>query len=306
MTELTKKQKSFLNIFAWSLIILIIVYIILCQEWDTDSEIIGGPKYLYVQDNVIILTIVKSFEILEIEFKEPIDLSKKHNIYIIDNDKNTILKENEYKINSINSKLIRINILNNLFGKISIHLNLSGSEKGAFPKRTFIKEIKLDKKVIGLKTFYSDFLEQNQSNAYYYKSFDMQNISNFLAMQIGNTLLSVIIYSLSILFVFQLIIFIVTFIYRIFTLNQINTAEKAIMPFKYFDIVSRDYAITFGFLGTILSIWIALEVEGMDYSNFFQILATIKKAVFTSVLGLLIKFVYSIREFFTVEIVLKK
>ena len=71
---------------------------------------------------------------------------------------------------------------------------------------------------------------------------------------------------------FQLIIFVLTFIYRIFTLNQINLAEEAVIPLKYFDIVSRDYAITIGFLGTVLSIWIALEVEGMDYSNFFQIL----------------------------------
>jgi hypothetical protein len=305
MPELSDKEKSALSWIAWSLIILILVYIFICQKWDTDSGIIGGPKYLYIQDNVIILTILKSFEILEIEFKEDIELSDKHNIYLVTKDSKSIIEKDKYTITPLNKRIIKVSIPSNLSGKISIRLNLAAAEFGAFPKRILIKEVRLDKKIVGLKTFHSDYLDEAESNTNYYKSFDIQNISNFLAMHIGNTLLSVIIYLLGIIFVFQLIVFVLTFIYRIFTLNQIKLAEEAFVPLKYFDIVSRDYAITIGFLGTVLSIWIALEVEGMDYSNFFQILNIIKKAVFTSVLGLLIKFIFSIREFFTKEVVFK-
>ena len=56
VSEFSNKQKTALSWITGGSIILIIFYIILCQKLDTDSALIGGPKYLYVQDNVIIRT----------------------------------------------------------------------------------------------------------------------------------------------------------------------------------------------------------------------------------------------------------
>ena len=53
-----------------------------------------------------------------------------------------------------------------------------------------------------------------------------------------------------------------------------------------------------GFLGTVTSIWIALELMDLFYSDFFQILQLMKVAIFTTVLGLFTKILYEIKEWY--------
>lgn len=73
--------------------------------------------------------------------------------------------------------------------------------------------------------------------------------------------------------------------------------ENASIPINWLDIISERYSTFLGFLGTVVSLWVALERSGMDFSNFFELLDILKYAVFTTVLGLVTRSIYGMREF---------
>lgn len=104
-------------------------------------------------------------------------------------------------------------------------------------------------------------------------------------------------YILVVILAIQLVIFFLTMVESLLSKRDLQIGLGSISPIDIVDIISEDYAVIFGFLGTVLSMWVALETAGLDYSNFFEILDLVKFAIFTTVLGLIIKSIYGIREF---------
>ena len=63
--------------------IIVFLYGLIIQFVDIDSVLVGGPKYLMVEDNHIILPINKKFSSLGLFFTEPVLLGIDNKIYIV-------------------------------------------------------------------------------------------------------------------------------------------------------------------------------------------------------------------------------
>ena len=158
-----------------------------------------------------------------------------------------------------------------------------------------IKSVHFDSQKIGITDFNNNYIVD--SNLVYFRSYHFSNISSYMAEKYGQLLLRIVSIFLLILLISQLFLFFFTIIESIIKKESLIVNDHPILMIKAIDYVSKNYAIILGFLGTVLSIWITLELSMHDYSNFFQILDIIRLAIFTTVEGLLIVTIYSIREF---------
>ncbi len=251
------------------------------------------------EDNVIRLSLKKKFSILEIYFKDNVTLSKGHQIFVV-KEKTSPLMFAKYEVaSSPDKKSIQITIKDSkeISGWLTMYIYFKGVGSRDFPTRKYIKAISFDGSDVGITSFYNTFLIQEDSNLKYYKAFSIRNISNFLAIQYGQILIYAITYILVVILAIQLVIFFLTMVESLLSKRDLQIGLGSISPIDIVDIISEDYAVIFGFLGTVLSMWVALETAGLDYSNFFEILDLVKFAIFTTVLGLIIKSIYGIREF---------
>ena len=281
-------------------IIFVFLYYLIIQFVDIDSVLIGGPKYLMVEDNHINLPINKNFSSLELFFTEPVLLSKNHIIYIQKEEgEKKVLDSSEYKISgSSNNKVITIKLNPKFDPTLFVDINFLNVISGGFSKKRYIKSIDIDGKDVSLSKFYNIYIDTDKTNLSYYKSLDLRNISSFLAENYGTLILMADLWVLISVFTIQLFLLFSTLVYSIFKPSSVKIGDNAIFPLKYIDMMARDFAVILGFFGTVVSVWTALEISEFDYSNFFQILAMIKIAVFTTVLGLGTRIMYAIREFF--------
>ncbi len=284
-------------------IIFVFLYFIIIQFIDIDNALVGGPKYLMVEDNHIELPIIKNFSSLDLFFTEPVLLGMNHKIYIQKNGKGKkVLDDSKYKISSsTGNKVIKIKLFYNFDSTLFIDINFADVIRGGFPKKRYIKNIELDTREVSLSKFYNNYIETDKTNLSYYKSLDPRNISGFFAENYGIWIFMTDLLVLISIFTIQLFLLFVTIIYSIIKQSSVNIGNDAIFPIKYIDIMARDFAVILGFFGTVTSVWTALEISEFDYSNFFQILGMVKIGVFTTVLGLGVRITYGIREFFYSE-----
>jgi hypothetical protein len=142
--------------------------------------------------------------------------------------------------------------------------------------------------------FLSTVVVREDSNLELYYPLGPQNISSEIARRVGPSLVDAILYSLLFLAGSQILLLLAT----------IKQPEVVSRYFKNFqdakavsiiDMASNDFAIALGLLGTISAIWVALEQPGMDFSSFDRILDVLRKAVFTTVLGIATKMLCSLR-----------
>lgn len=143
--------------------------------------------------------------------------------------------------------------------------------------------------------FLTKILIRDESSVSLYYPFALQNISRECAHAFGNLLIYGILGILLLLAIAQILLLLgatwaqpesVSFYFS-------NRATNEAVTFV--DSVASDYAIPLGLLGTITSIWVALEQPSINFASFEQILGTLRLAVFTTVLGLVIKIVCMIR-----------
>jgi len=279
---------------------LVFSYGLIIQFVDIDSVLVGGPKYLMVEDNHIILPINKKFSSLGLFFTEPVLLGIDNKIYIEKNGEGKkVLDDSKYKISSSSdNKVITINLNYKFDSTLFIDINFAGLAKGGFYKKRYIENIDIDTRDVSLSKFYNVYIDTNKTNLSYFKSLDLRNISTFLAENYGTLIFMADLWILISVFSIQFVLLFVTIIYSIIKQSSVKIGDDAIFPIKYIDMMARDFAVIIGFFGTVVSIWTALEISQFDYSNFFQILGIIKIAVFTTVLGLGTRITYGIREFF--------
>jgi len=280
------------NILFMIIAVLLALFFTFFQKTDKEFSILG-PRYLRCNDNIMRLVLNRSFKSLEFRFTDPVRLSR-----------GKITKyENGQSISSdvkpIGDRIIYISIdrdTSTTNQRARIELIFSEYKKGNVPRRRQIREVLVNSNRISSYDFLSNYVAENSSNIELYKPFHFANVSNYLAEKYGNALLSVIKVFLLILLITQILILFYTFIESFISKESIIIEGHPVPFIRYIDMISKDYAVILGFLGTVVSIWVALEISGHDYSNFLQILDIIKTAIFTTVEGLVIVTVYSIRE----------
>lgn len=160
--------------------------------------------------------------------------------------------------------------------------------------RKGLSVISIDGQRVTPYQFLSQFLDRENSNLELYYPLDTKNISSEIARRVGALLVDTILYSLLFLTGCQLLLLAVT-------VKQPDLVSKYFKDFRDSDAVtivdraSRDFAVPIGLMGTISAIWVALEQPGTDFSSFDQILQVLRKAVFTTVLGITTRVLCTLR-----------
>jgi len=281
-------------------VLAIIVFFLLSELIEHDSYISGGPKFLLCQDNVLDITIGHLFNSLELRFEEPVELDNGSQVYCYDSSNKLIALENDdFIINNVSDqKNIQIKILNDkITGSIRLKIIFKGVWEGLNSSRKYIKSIKLNTNSVGITDFYKNTIDIKKSNITYYKSLSIFNISHFLAKRWGITLVTIIQVSLLVLFFSQFILFFLSLFHSKIIPKSFRDLRESLLSLNVLNYFSR-HSITIGFLGTISSIWVSLELLDTIFNNFFQILDLLKVAIFTTVLGLTTRILYEIKEWF--------
>lgn len=284
--------------------ILVFLYYLIGQFVNIDNPLIGGTKYLMVEDNHIRLAINKNFSSLDLFFTEPVLLEKNHTIYIQKNgEEKKVLDNSKYKISSsLDNKVLKIKLTYEFDSTLFIDINFADVIRGGFPKKKYIKNIDIDTEDVSLRKFYNTYIDTDKTNLSYYKSLDLRNISATLAESYGLWICWCDLWILISVLSIELFLLFITIVYSIITQSSVKVGDDAIFPIKYIDIIARDYAVILGLFGTVVSVWTALEISETDYSNFLQILGIVKIGIFTTVLGLGTRITYGLREFFHLKL----
>jgi len=294
-----KKNNGWVKITLFSILIILVFSYFACSYFlNIDCPFIGGPKYLMVEDKHIELPINKNFSSLDLFFTEQVLLGKKHKILIQKNgEEDKVLDNSKYMIfSSPDKKVIKIKLNEQSDSTLFIEIDFADVISGGFPKKRFIKNIDIDRHDINLWKFYSTYIDK-RTNLSHYKSLDIRNLSNFLAINSGTGISLIDLYILISIFTIQLFLLFVTDFYSFIKHRSVKIGKNAIIPIKYIDMIAKDFAVTLGFFGSVVSIWTALEISEINYSDFLKILEMVKIAVFTTVLGLATRITYEIREF---------
>jgi len=207
----TKRKKIITTVFIVSSISFAVYFFLLGHLIDIDRPIIGGPKHLEISDNIGHMTIKRAFKSLELFFDEPFNLADGHQIV-------RVTKEGKFKVlTPINSEvrksgdgkklIIQLKDDNDSISDTRLFIIFRGSGRDDFPTRKYISKVMMDGKEISLTSFYKNDLDLGQSKINYYKSFTIQNLSNYGARKWGMPLLSIVMGILIILVAGQVIIF---------------------------------------------------------------------------------------------------
>lgn len=296
----TTHRKSVAKWCAILSVAFAVYFLLLGPFIDIDSPLIGGPKRLLIEDNIASLSINRGFSSLELFLDDDFWLGDGHRIVRIQDGTSTLLGPTDYEVRQSSDRralTVQLKDKAGFVGETRLFIQFKGSDPGDFPTRKFVNTVVLDRQEVPLTSFHHQFLNLKQSRVQYYKSFTLQNLSSCLARTLGVQLLYVVTALLVILLASQVIVFFGTITEDLLYKGTFQLGPQAKIPINWLDIVSEEYSTLLGFLGTVLSLWIALEQSSMDFSNFFQLLELIKYAVFTTVLGLLIRSIYGLREF---------
>lgn len=267
------------------------------QFFDTDSVFLSGPKFLLVEQDHLVISTDKVFRTLELEFKEKVETDesiknsfiKLHGIHGKRLSEKATLGGGGKRIQFILEKEYRGNKIFTVF--FSERFNKKA------PKKRTIESVFIDNNKVSIFKFYNEYLNPKESNVKYIRAFDYRYFSCFLAKAFGRYIVIILMFLLIVLFSVQLILIVMIFILQFISPIHYKLGKLAPPPLNYFDILSKDYAVVFGFLGTITSLWVALETSDSNLSSPYEIFDTIKLAIFTTVLGLATRSLFAIREF---------
>ena len=301
----TFKDHKVIGIFFSAIALLLFVYGIFNQYWDTDCIWLSGPKYLTIEENHLIIRINKVFKSIEFQFENKIDAMKNRIEIISTSDKleknNGFSFHSSIKMESIqfgdDGTNIKISLVDNYPGSKDIFVFFKEKYKNEVSKRRIINSVKIDEEYVSIYKFYNEYIDSEISNILYTRAFDYRFMSNFIARLFGRKIIIIILFLLIVIFIIQLLLLALTFYLQIFHPTQYKIGRLAPPPLNLFDILSRDYAVIFGFFGTIASVWVALETSDTNFANQFEIFEIIKMAVFSTVIGLATRSTFAIREF---------
>ena len=239
-------------------------------------------------------------DLLKFEISKPIKSIKFHfDEKIIDL---AVISNKIEKFNAVTSSDKRWIIVNstNYNGLLNkkIKLSLSGIKYSGMPLNRKIDLVEVNDNPISMYEFYYHILNDDYSNLSLYYPFDINNISNWMASSFGEIIISLIKSILIILFIFQLSLFFVLVLWKNQTLNIFFSSPEANSAITWIDNISENFSVHLGFLGTVMSLWVSLEMATVNFQSFGNIIHIMKDGIFTTVLGLSIRVICTSRGVF--------
>ena len=255
------------------------------------TTLFTGAPTLEVESNVLLLDVKSDAKKLEVHFTQgnlwphvPPVLSAK--------DKKEVIP---YKLTGNKDWFsIRANNSDSLSDS-RVNVSLSPESNAGNRKVYFIKKVLLDGQEVHLTDFYYNYLDKNNSNVRLFYPADLRNLSKVLAIKAGKALTTIVVAILLVLFSTQLLLYFVSFVWEPPEVSSYFQAPDTQKPVSILDSIAEEYSIPLGFLGTVLSIWFALENGANEFSDFYGILQILKIAIFTTVLGLATKVICTVR-----------
>jgi hypothetical protein len=299
MTDTSNSSKDRYTFTQWLIVVATILiggYLFAASTWRVDTPLIGGRARLMLNNATLKLHMQTTFRLLELHFLDDISMARKPELSRTSSGPSEENLKSDVVVN-VSSRVISVQALNgkSIAPETDLYVWFADARDG-MPVSRFITNVKLDDRYVGLKDFLTLNLDQNSSNVSYYKPLDIYNISHTLANGLGLALTLGVTYFLLLMFGVQVFVLFTAFVrqYIPSLYGEVGLAAKT--PLRYMDAFAEKYATFFGFLGTVSSLWAGLEKTD-QYDSFFQILALVKFAVFTTVLGLLIKLIYELRKY---------
>lgn len=246
---------------------------------------------LEVRANILKIEIKNQIKLIELKFNNSLE-----SVFLLKGDKDKVLKY-DIKLGP-EKEWLSIQTKNTSLQGVPINILLSKPEKAGYSKKRMIETIRIDNKELDISPFYHNYLLHQYSNLSIYYPLALPNISSFLASKFGNLVVRLILGLLWILFVCQTILLIISLMIQPEEVKEFFNNPTKDNAITFLDGIAERFAIPLGFLGTVVSIWVSLELSEMDYRSFVQILEIIKIAIFTTVLGLATRIICLIRSFY--------
>lgn len=158
-----------------------------------------------------------------------------------------------------------------------------------------VNRVRINEEDVPLGTFMNDYVEQKTSNISFHSPRQFKNLSRYLALSFGDNILTVIQFVLFTFFSIQLFLFLIGVIWCPPIISDIFSTENLGRTATWIDNFSIRHAIPLGFLGTVLSLWIAVETNVAGFKNFDAIFSIFKVAIFTTALALAISLICIVR-----------
>lgn len=295
----------------------------------SDYSWIIGETYLRTADNLLI-SLRSDYTKLQLHFSRPISGATSNNetpLYRYSTDDNWLtitpdkgLAEKQKKINSgfiklqykdkntlhildgkktSQSEVIKIKTEHMLekinSGLRTANIEIIRADNSKVNPAILIDKIMLDGELIDLVEFYENYLDKNNSKIEYYFFNQFNNISTWLSINAGYKISLFIQFTLISMLAIQLALLFLGVFFQPPGLGDYFRNPRDDAAISIIDTLSNNHAISIGFLGTIISIWIALESNTSGFNDFEKIISIFKIAIFTTVLGLAIKMICSIR-----------
>ena len=250
-----------------------------------------GIPSLEVGSNVLILDFKTLAKSLEVHFSRPISPTVALVISVKDN------KEiYPYRIIGRGEDWFAVSV-NNIesLSDQPVNVNLTSAINDGNNSNFFIKRVLLDGREVTLSDFYYKYLRQGETNVRLFYPADLFNLSKLFAMYAGTAITRIVVALLVVMFLTQFILLILSIKGEPHEVASFFRHPEHNKPISILDSLAEEYSIPLGFLGTVLSIWVALENATEELSDFYAILQILKIAIFTTVLGLSTKLICTIR-----------
>jgi hypothetical protein len=179
-----------------------------------------------------------------------------------------------------------------------INISLSGIKYSGMPITRNIDKVFVGDNQISIYDFYFNKLNIKSSNITTYYPLSINNISNFMARKFGTIVIVLVKSILIILFMSQLALFFILVFWNVPVANDFFKNPENKFPLTFIDNISENFSIYLGFLGTITSLWLSLEIATINFQSFGDVLSVMKNGIFTTVLGLSIRVLCTARGLF--------
>ncbi len=287
-----QSKKNYL-IISYALVALISVYVATTQ-WiinkqlykNYDLSLLTGEPVIEIDLNVLVM--MSNTNVRTIDFRFQNELSSVDESFDYPRKKTDGTTEDITFFNtslSDDKKWIRLKVANGatIADKI-ITIDFDNHSKNFSRNRYFIDTIKVDGKYVEVYDFVSKDITKTNLKLHIPRSFS--NISKNIANDYGENIIEIIKFILIVLLSTQTLLYLIGFVWEP---EEISNYFKNVNPDDetlIVDSISRKYSIPLGFLGTILSIWVALEINQEFLTDFNSVLEIFKGGIFTTVLGL--------------------
>ncbi len=289
-----RKKNIYLSI-SYIVVIIVSAYIALSM-WIIDKQLykeydltfFTGKPVLEIDSNKIYMSFNLDARVIEFKFTEKLDRVMKRSTYAQEKEDGTseeiVLFRTEL---SNDKKWVTLTVADReIIKNRLISIDINSFEGGGSRSRFFMDAVRVDGKNVDVYDFLDKNIDSNYGNIILHIPHSLSNLSTNLASNFGNYILGVIKFVLIVLFITQLFLYIIAFVWQPEEISDYFNTTNPDKDISIIDAVARNYAIPLGFMGTVFAIWTALEMKQQQFSDFNSVLEIFKGGIFTTVLGL--------------------